>query len=69
MMKNELGVEIIVPYLRYMHGVFFTTEELKKKKKKGITKETELEVMINNQPGAFLGIFINIIGPAFGKIN
>ena len=42
MTKNDLGVEIIVPYMRYMHGVFFTTEELKKKKKKGITKETEL---------------------------
>ena len=23
-MKSELGIEVIIPYLRFMHGVFFT---------------------------------------------
>ena len=34
LMKRELGIKVIIPYLRFMHGVFFTTEVVKRKANK-----------------------------------
>ncbi len=46
LLKTELGVEIILPYIRYIHGTLFTTEDLNKKKRKGLNKQTGLEEII-----------------------
>ena len=39
--RSNLAVKIKAPYIRYLHGVFFTTENVNKGNKKGHVKASE----------------------------
>ena len=65
-MKTELGIEIIVPYLRFMHGVFFTTEVVKRKKN---NQDDEFQAIIQDNPEGFMSLFKDIMQPTIEKIH
>ncbi len=69
MLREGLGLEVIVPYIRFMHGVFFTTEVVGKKQKRGQREADELTQIVRKAPQRFMTLFKDVVRPAFLKIS